>query len=347
MENISSKSTENATVLKDTVIPNSEALMRRANKLISDWNIYPAIPTRGDLSFAFIANVKNFDPLSPLQMLKSAILDMMMEQTNYEYDYEDFSELLIATFGKEEKNLKTQILKALIEDCKSIIQTMRMKYDNLMSLRPDETTVFYYSYSIYKIANQLGIIDGLFFARQALQALDNFYCEKSNTPYFGISRSGKFLSLSEFKEDRQLYNYVMNLIEAAIKENGGETAEENLNKIHGKEKAQKTKMATGKATNILIRIAMVFAVWLLCGVYTRIVPFNFDSWIILASQAIVMLSTILFNLKHNNLAAVIIMDIVIAALLYPICWVVSFFALGIILFGVFIVLSFYSFTRSD
>ncbi len=347
MDDISSKSAENAIILENKIIPNSEALIRRANKLISDWNIYPAIPTRGDLSFEFIANAKNFDPLAPLKRLKSAILDMMMEQTNYEYDYEDFSELLTATFGREEQNLKTQILKALTEDCKSIIKSMRMKYDNLMSLRPDETAVFYYSYSIYKIANQLGMIDGLFFARQALQALDHFYCEKSSTPYFGISRTGKFLSLSEFKEDKQLYQHTISLIENAIKENGGETAETNLSKIQNKEKTQKTKMATGNATNILIRIMMVFAVWFLCGIYTRLIPFNFDSWIVLASRAIVMLSAILFNLKHNNLAAVIIMDIIIAALLYPICWIVSIFALGVIIFGIFIIFSFYSFTRND
>lgn len=347
MEEIYSKSAENLKTLQEGGMPNGDALIRRANKMISEWNIYPAIPTRGDLTFNFIANVRNFEPLFELKALESAILDMMMEQTNCQYDYDEFKELIDISFGRQERDLKIRVLQALISDYKSFVSTLSVKYDNQMNLRPDETAIFYYSYSIYKVSAELGNIDGLFFARQALQALDIFYCEKNKIPYFGISKSGKFLSLSQFKEDKQLYDYIMNLIENSIKQNGGESHKERLNELHSKEKSKKTKAAAGSATNVLIRIAMIFVVWGLCGLYTRIVQFDFDSWIFIVSQVIVIISAILFNVRYKNLAAVIIMDIVIAALLYPLCWVVSWVALAGIIFVVVIAISFFSFVHSD
>lgn len=177
MNNIYSESETQSNLYANGKILNEQALIRRTNKMIDDWNIYPQIP-EGDLTFGFISKVEQFNPLYSLDNLRTSILDMLMEQTDYKYDYEEFDQIMASTFGLREENLKIKIADNLIRQYKEKVSTMRMIYDSEMYLRPDETTVFYYAYSIYKISAELKNDDGLFFARLVLKALDNFYCKK-------------------------------------------------------------------------------------------------------------------------------------------------------------------------
>lgn len=343
MENMYSKS----DFYESKNIENEQALIRRANKMIDDWNIYPQMP-EGDLTFGFISRVEHFNPLYSLDNLKASILDMLMEQTDYKYDYEEFNQIMASSFGLREENLKLKIVDNLIRRYKEKVGTIRMIYDSEMNLRPDETTVFYYAYSIYKISAELKNDDGLFFARLTLKALDNFYCEKNKIPYFGINKSGMLLSLPQYNEDRQLYLHILNLIESAICKNG-EKSSELLNQVKENESNKKRKNnlknTKNTAVNISVRIFMVIAVILSFNVYMNVIEFDFDSWIIDLSRILLFAATMIFNIKNRNLVKVIIFDIVMAALFYPLCWLVTYLALFAIIFIVLMVVGFFKLTN--
>lgn len=347
MENIYSKSETQSDLRANGRILNEQALIRRTNKMIDDWNVYPQIPA-GDLTFGFISKVEQFNPLYSLDNLRTSILDMLMEQTDYKYDYEEFDEIMASTFGLREENLKIKIADNLVKEYKEKVGTIRMIYDSEMDLRPDETTVFYYAYSIYKISAELKNDDGLFFARLALKALDNFYCKKNQMPYFGIKKSGMLLNLSQYNEDRQLYLHILNLIESAICKNG-EKSSAILNQVKEKENSKKRKNnlknAKNTTLNVFIRIFMVVAVLISFKIYMGVINFDFDSWIIDLSKILLLFSATIFNIKNRNLVKVIIFDIVMAALFYPLCWLVTYLALFAIIFVVLMVVGFFKLTN--
>lgn len=196
-------------------IPNDAALIRRANKMIDDFNLYPTMPT-GDLSFEFIANVTKFNPLFVLNQLRKNIIDMLMDKTDFMYDEQQFDYILNETFYKRLKSQQERILLILIDNYKVDMQRLRGTYHSYMDLRQDETVVFYYAYSIYYIAQKLENASALIFARKVLKFLELFHCEKSSTPYDGLPANGKMFSIRRFKEDKQLYNEILDLIEVAI-----------------------------------------------------------------------------------------------------------------------------------
>ncbi len=210
-------------------IANYDALIRRANKMVNEYDRYPLMP-QGDLSIDFIRNVFKFNPLFVLDDLKKAIMNMLLDQTNYQYDEEDLLPILEETYGKHEDEHKKRILDTLINNYKKDIDTIRFKHWSYMMLRPDETVIFYYAFSIFYIARELKNSPGLLFSRKALQALDLFYCEKGTTPFDCIEHTGKLLRLSEFSADKSVYDKLMGMIDREIETNGSEESKLQLKK---------------------------------------------------------------------------------------------------------------------
>lgn len=90
---------------------------------------------------------------------------------------------------------------------------------------------------------------------------------------------------------------------------------------------------------------MVVAVLISFKIYTGVINFDFDSWIIDLSKILLLFSATIFNIKNRNLVKVIIFDIVMAALFYPLCWLVTYLALFAIIFVVLMVVGFFKLTN--
>ncbi len=213
-----------------TVIKEYDSLVRRANKIVSEFDRYPLMP-EGNFSVDFIKKVFDFNPLFVLDDLRCFLLDTLLEVTQYRYSEVDLQPIIDETYGKHEVRHKQRILKTLVENYKYDTQHFRYKHWSYMMLRSEETVIFYYAFSIYYIAKELKNGSALLFARQALKAIDLIHCEKGTNPIDGIKHTGKLLSLAEFAEDRGVYCDLLNIIESEIENVADESIKQELYEI--------------------------------------------------------------------------------------------------------------------
>lgn len=216
-------------------IENYDALVRRANKIVSEYNRYPLMP-KGDCSIDYIKKVFNYNPLFVLDDLKKLLMDTLLKVTEYKYSEEELRPIIDETYGKQEIRHKNRILKTLIENYKHDAQYFRFKHWSYMMLRPEETVIFYYAFSIFYIARDLKNGSALLFARTVLKALDLFYCEKGTNPIDGIEHAGKLLNHSDFYADRIVYEKLMQMIELEIENTSDEETKLKLSEIKQGEK---------------------------------------------------------------------------------------------------------------
>ena len=200
---------------------NYTSLINHTKKVIKEYDRYPLMP-RGDYSLNFIKNVFKFNPLFVLDDLKKSIIDMLLTETNYNYTEDELVPIFETVYIDYEEYHKERILKILINNFKSDVENLRFNYWNYMDLRPVETMIFYYSFSIFYIAKDLKNVSALFCARQALKALEQIRCEKGTNPIDGINSNGKFLKLYEFSADREIYQKLLQMIDREIEILGNE-----------------------------------------------------------------------------------------------------------------------------
>lgn len=234
-------------------IENYEGLVRRADKMIKEFSKYPAIPS-GNLSIDFIEDVFNFNPLFVLDTLKKSVADMLLEKTDFRYSQKELSHIVEETYKRHEENQKNRILNTIMENWKAFVDTINFFQHSYMSLRPLETQIFYYAYSIYYISKDLEFGEGLLYAKKVLEAISLFQCQKDSTPFDGIDHSGKLLSLKEFAKDKQVYDKMMAMIEAEINQCDDETVKTKLTE----EKSKKEKI--DKKGKILCLISLVLSI---------------------------------------------------------------------------------------
>lgn len=221
-------------------IANRDALVRRAMKMVKEYNRYPLMPT-GDLSIEYIKNVFNYNPLFVLDDLRKSVLDMLMHESDFQYDEELLYPILEETYGKSEEAHKNRILKILIENFKSKLPNYRFSQHCYLDLRPLETEIFYYAFSIFYISRDLKNTSGMLFARHTLTAIGLIHCEKSNDLIMAVESTGKLLNLSEFSQDAAIYHKMMKMIETAIENSGDPTYINELHSMQAKEKESQEK----------------------------------------------------------------------------------------------------------
>lgn len=211
-------------------IENYDALVRRVDKMVADYNKYPLMPS-GNLSIEFIENVFNYNPLFVLDDLKKNIYDVIMEKTEFMYSQKELSYLIETTYQRRDEEQKGRIFNNISHSFSNFLDSFSsytVTPHSYMDLRPVETQIFYYAFSLYYIAKELKYSDGFLTAKQTLKALEMFHCEKSSTPFDGIKQSGKLLNLSEFSRDRQVYDKLMSMIDAEIKNNCDDETKQKL-----------------------------------------------------------------------------------------------------------------------
>lgn len=226
--------------MNNSKIPNIEyeSLVRRANRIVLEFDRYPLMP-EGNYSIDFIKNVFNYNPLFVLDELRCFLLDTLHDVTHYRYAEEALQPIIDETYGKHITRHKQRILKILVDNYKNDVRHFQYKHWTYTMLRPEETIIFYYAFSIFYIARELRNGSALLFARQVLKAIDLFHCEKGTNPIYGIKHSGKMLSLSDFAEDRAIYLRLMNMIELEIQNIADESIIYELNEIKKKERPTK------------------------------------------------------------------------------------------------------------
>ena len=136
------------TKIEQYAIQNYDALVRRANKVVQEFDKYPLMPS-GDLSIGFIKKVFYYNPLFVLDDLKKGLMDMLLEVTQYQYEEQQLQQIIEETYQRYERGHKERILQILIDEYKRVINGFWDSYRYYMDLRPHETQVFYYSYSIF------------------------------------------------------------------------------------------------------------------------------------------------------------------------------------------------------
>lgn len=219
---------------------NNDALIRRANKMIEEFDRYPLMPT-GNLGVEFIEKVFDFDPLFVLKDLRKSIMNMFLEQTNYNYDEKELLPLLEETYGKNEKKLMRKVYGHITENFQEDFDHTNFLQHSYMSLRPKETMFFYYAFSAFYIAKKLNDPYAMYYSRVILKTLDVFHCEKSTTPFDGIGQTGKMLELSEFSADREVYDKMLQMIEDEIELCENEEIKTQLEEQKRKEEQEEIK----------------------------------------------------------------------------------------------------------
>lgn len=242
-------------------IENRDALVRRANKMVEDFNLYPVMPS-GDLSLDFIERVFVFNPLFVLDDLKKQVMLVLLETTEYRYDEELLLPILEETYGRQKIKHAERIMNTLVNNYKEDAKRFRYKYSYYMDLRQEETLIFYYAYSVYYIAKKLRNASAMLFARTALKALELFVCEEGSVPGFSFSASGYMLKLAEFSEDNKLYQKLLRMIEDDIE---GSADEEIKNKLHQVKEEEKKKQANCFIAACVYQSNDCQQVWILRG----------------------------------------------------------------------------------
>ncbi|MBR5272501.1 MAG: hypothetical protein IKU25_03800 [Clostridia bacterium] len=222
-------------------IENYDALVRRANKMVDDFNQYPLMTDGGaGWSLDPIRDVFNYNPLFVLARLKKSVMDMLLEKTDYRYDEKDLLPILEETYEKKEKKHCIRIMEILINNFKKEMDGFRFKHDNYMDLRKPETKIFYYAYSVFYISKKINNASGMFVARNILKALELIQCERNpDNPIIGIKRTGKMLNLREFNEDRTIYEKLLHMIETEIENSSDEETKAKLTQTKQKENKKK------------------------------------------------------------------------------------------------------------
>ncbi len=232
-------------------INNKDALIRRVEKMLLDFDRYPLMP-EGDLTSKFIENVFSFNPLFVLDELKKQIMDVLWEETGYQYDEQVIRTLFEYCYARHEKRLKQKVYDSIkrcfIED----MDRFSFRHDNLMRLRPVETQIFYYAFSLYYIGKDLKDGERLLFARKALKGVELICCDKNHIPYFGVDKSGWMLSLKQFSDDRAVFENMLEKIEDEIASLSNQKFGEILEKEKEKEPKRKSKNSVLKWVVILI-----------------------------------------------------------------------------------------------
>lgn len=223
-----------------TQIRDYQALVRRAEKMVTEFGDYPLMP-EGDLSFRFIEDVFYYNPLFVLDDLKKSVMDMLLKVTQFRYDQSELLPILDETYYKHEREHKERILEILKFTFSESVDSFGFKFCYYRTLRRPETLVFYYAYSIFYIAKDIHDESSLLFARQALQALRLFHCERDSAPFDSIKSTGKLLELSEFSQDRRVYEKLLRMIEKEIETNGSDICKRKLAEQKQEEAASSKK----------------------------------------------------------------------------------------------------------
>lgn len=215
-------------------INDADALLRQANLTASEYGEYPLIP-KGDLSVEFIEKVFDFNPLLVLDKLKTVLMSDLMETTGHIYSEEQLQHIVNEAYSRQEVYHKKRILNILIKNYKRDSQHFRIRHHSYMTLRPEETVIFYYAFSIFYIAKALRDGEALLFAREVLKIIGILRCETGNSPFDGIRHSGKMLSIYTFQRDRVIYYRLISLIELEIETAADDDTKRKLNRIRSRE----------------------------------------------------------------------------------------------------------------
>lgn len=190
------------------------AFKRNITEKVLLFNLYPVIP-RGNLSIEFIESVFSFDPYYILEYLKNDIRNGLPE---------DLWETGKKIYEKYESRIKKGMLDALINDFRSNIKSIILIHNSLMTLRINETLIFYYAFSIFYIACDIKNSAGLKFSQIVLDTLKLMKCEKTDNAYINVEKGGKMLDLPEFRRDKAVYEKMRDMIKNELKSLNEETA---------------------------------------------------------------------------------------------------------------------------
>ena len=197
------------SIKKSAQIDNS---IRTAKKIFRSFDLYPIIPT-GDLTVEFIEKVFVFQPLYVLDDLKR---EVNLAIADFKDDADYIFSLIQPAYDKYEKYHKKRILDILIENFRGSFSSLCFKHSSYMTLRPTETLIFYYAYSIFYIAREIKDVAGLRFSKVTLDTIKLLECEKRNDSYLFIESGGKMLCLPEFNRDKRVYEELKKMIDEEI-----------------------------------------------------------------------------------------------------------------------------------
>lgn len=345
---------QDAPVVSTDGSVDKEALKRKINRLIDTFNPYP------DLSMAYTPQYSNefeynqvndYNPFYRLNQLKGNITDCILQTTAYKYDVSEFDDVVNDTYGRRLKAMKEQIRDYVFSEFENSTKNMRCTYNDLPTLRRDEFTIYFFARVATTICCDIQDANGLITTRIKLMRLNSFFCEKNNGLH-PIYNSGHVLSLPQFATEKQLYDHLMNFLkEAALQMNPA------LQEYFDKETAVTTKhekkRKTRSAINILTRtiMAILSPLYMYLSYQTAAaMGADFSQIprdITLLVAMILCIILIIFNVKIKSVPVVIVADIIISALLYPVS-LVAVVAIQIVVVGfVILVIGFISIFHSD
>lgn len=229
------KKVESNTAFNDRKIEtvDYEALERRTEKVVKEFNSFPAIPS-DNISYDVVANVFSFNPFCLLKKLRKSLMDMLLERTDYRIPETELKPIIESAYGKYEKKYKQKALKYYGDSFEEIMHYWTFSYTYYLDLIPVVTQIFYYSYAVFYAGKELNDIDSLLYSRRILSALTLIFCQRGDVKINGmlVRKSGKFLKLSEFEEYRTLFLNMKQMIEDEVYSRNAPNILSTMNEIN-------------------------------------------------------------------------------------------------------------------
>lgn len=190
-------------------------LAKTAAKRAAKFDLLPIIP-QGDLTIEFIEKVFDYSPLYVLDFLKGDIVKALTNESMLEKNENRITSTARKIYSEYETYHKNRILKGLIANFRALLADLEFKHYSYMTLRPTETLVFYYAFSIFAISCDLNDISGLKFARVALKTFELLSIERGDNSRDAAYKSGNITDLPEFKRDKCVYEKMRIMIDSKI-----------------------------------------------------------------------------------------------------------------------------------
>lgn len=318
------------------------SLTNRADKICREFDLYPLMP-EGDDTVAYMEQVVNFNPLFVLDTLENNLVNILLEKINYKYNESCIRDFVRQCIKKHQNYHAERILQILknnfYRDIVDVYKTnkSRHQYQSFESLRRNETKIFYYSYSIYYLADLLNDVDNLRYARRALSYMCQLECKRGYTSETPIKTDGLVFSIEMFSREKALFEKLAEKMNSSIRKFDIKEKNEWLDELIKKEQNSIKSNKSKRNITTLCRVISPFLVPVFLYLYTTMVDFDFDEWIIMVSALVSILSGLIINVKYKKLPITIIGTIVSVVIFYPMCWVVSFLALYSILLVILLI----------
>lgn len=289
--------------------------------LSSDWSAW---------RFDFL---NNLNPVAELQNFKEELIRCLVDATHRTVELERIQKVVDLAYSvcrnmalSNQKEYFMRVMEKFL--ARHEFDDEEFTYSTLWSVDSDITEMFICARCVALISCELKDSSGLRAAKVFLRVLESTYC-KADSDTGNISRSGYLLTLPQFRPVRDNYNNLIEFIQNSIIAIDPD-AKEEIEKEKTELQEQQTKADNAENSSVMTRVLLSIAMPLLMYLVYNILSAKRAAEILEIGELAFWISggtltllTILVNVRFRKPIVVIILNVLILALFYPIAQLVS------------------------